>query len=312
MGKGKYVVVLVMLAGALLMGGCSRQSIEDVRRFEETSTAVENQTNQTGIIQENESRENKVDNVFAGMVSSSPKYAERYSDVDMEIYTGKLVTKFTYSIGETAIAENVDELSKLMSGEDIAEYIKYDTETSEKFSAYDKMINEDGTFANDRKGMKQVALLMELKITNNGDEDFQFLSNGFRLYCFRYNKQDDATYYSTIESRQSYLNIHDEHEIFRHHLTIKPGETKEVVQALRVCKENEAKVIAITSFEGSSITKYSDINLMVYNPKFIDKNRFINSQFSVMYVLDLISMVLLKDENLREKMQITIDAIIKE
>ena len=90
------------------------------------------------------------------------------------------------------------------------------------------------------------------------------------------------------------------------------GETKEVVQALRVCKENEAKVIAITSFEGSSITKYSDINLMVYNPKFIDKNRFINSQFSVMYVLDLISMVLLKDENLREKMQITIDAIIKE
>ena len=119
--------------------------------------------------------------------------------------------------------------SKLMNEEDIAEYIKYDTETPEKFSAYDKMINEDGTFANDRKGIKQVALLMKLKITNNGDEDFQFLSNGFRLYCFRYNEQDDATYYSTIESRQSYLNIHDDHEIFRHHLTIKPGETKEVV-----------------------------------------------------------------------------------
>ena len=229
MGRRKCLIIPVLMAGILLMGGCSRQSIEDVKRFQETSKAVENQTNQTGIIQENESRENKVDNVFAGMVSSSPKYAERYSDVDMEIYTGKLVTKFTYSIGETAIAENVDELSKLMSEEDIAEYIKYDTETPEKFSAYDKMINEDGTFANDRKGIKQVALLMKLKITNNGDEDFQFLSNGFRLYCFRYNEQDDATYYSTIESRQSYLNIHDDHEIFRHHLTIKPGETKEVV-----------------------------------------------------------------------------------
>ena len=55
-----------------------------MKRFQETSKAVENQTNQTGIIQENESRENKVDNVFAGMVSSSPKYAERYSDVDMD------------------------------------------------------------------------------------------------------------------------------------------------------------------------------------------------------------------------------------
>ena len=173
MGRRKCLIIPVLMAGILLMGGCSRQSIEDVKRFQETSTAVENQTNQTGIIQENESRENKVDNVFAGMVSSSPKYAERYSDVDMEIYTGKLVTKFTYSIGETAIAENVDELSKLMSEEDIAEYIKYDAETPEKFSAYDKMINEDGTFANDRKGIKQVALLMKLKITNNGDEDFQ-------------------------------------------------------------------------------------------------------------------------------------------
>lgn len=90
------------------------------------------------------------------------------------------------------------------------------------------------------------------------------------------------------------------------------GETEEVVQALRICKENKAKVIAITSFEGSAITKYSDINLMVYNPKFIDKDRFINSQFSVMYVLDLISTVLLRDKKLREKMQITIDAIIKD
>ena len=126
MGRRKCLIIPVLMAGILLMGGCSRQSIEDVKRFQETSTAVENQTNQTGIIQENESRENKVDNVFEGMVSSSPKYAERYSDVDMEIHTGKLVTKFTYSIGETAIAENVDELSKLMSEEDIAEYVKYD------------------------------------------------------------------------------------------------------------------------------------------------------------------------------------------
>lgn len=229
MGKRKCLIIPVLMAGTLVMGGCSRQSIEDVRHFEETSTAVENQTNQTGVIQENESRERKVDNVFSGMVSSSPKYAERFSDVDMEIHTGKLVTKFTYSIGETAIAENVDELSKLMSEEDIAEYVKYDAETSEKFSTYDKMINEDGTFANDRMGMKQVALLIKYKVTNNGDEDFVFRSNSFRLYCFRYNEQDDATYYSYMESMQPYLNIHDDHEIFRHELTIKPGETMEVV-----------------------------------------------------------------------------------
>ena len=90
MGRRKCLIILVLMAGKLLMGGCNKQSIEDVKRFEEKSTGVENQSNQTGPIQENESRENKVDNVFEGMVSSSPKYAERYSDVDMEIHTGKL------------------------------------------------------------------------------------------------------------------------------------------------------------------------------------------------------------------------------
>ena len=260
MGKRKCLIITVFMVGTLVIGGCSRQSIEDVRRFEETSTAVENQSNQTGIIQENESRENKVDNVFTGMVSSSPKYAERFFDVDMEIRTGKLVTQFTYNIGETAIAENVDELSKLMSEEDIAEYVKYDTETPQKFSTYDKMINEDGTFANDRMGMKQVALLIKYKITNNSGEDFAFQSNSFRLYCFRYNEQEDATYYSTIESRQSYLNIHDDHEIFRHHLTIKPGETKEVVAMEFIPYEFVTSYTRTTANAGGEyIDTYKDI-----------------------------------------------------
>lgn len=87
------------------------------------------------------------------------------------------------------------------------------------------------------------------------------------------------------------------------------GETNEVIHSLKKAKENEAKIISITSCEESTMNIYSDIKLIVYNPKFIDKNKFINSQFSTMYLLDLISMVLLKDENLRRKMNITIDAI---
>ncbi|VYU64348.1 SIS domain-containing protein [Clostridium tertium] len=88
------------------------------------------------------------------------------------------------------------------------------------------------------------------------------------------------------------------------------GETEEVVHSLRKAKENGASIISITGFEGSSISKYSDIEFVVYNPKFVDRSKFINSQFSAMYLLDLISMVLLKDEELSKKMQITINAII--
>lgn len=87
------------------------------------------------------------------------------------------------------------------------------------------------------------------------------------------------------------------------------GETNEVIQSLKKAKENGARTISITSFEESKMSIYSDIKLIVYNPKFIDKNKFINSQFSTMYLLDLISMVLLRDKELSEKMNITIEAI---
>lgn len=88
------------------------------------------------------------------------------------------------------------------------------------------------------------------------------------------------------------------------------GETEEVVEALRISKDNNASTIAVTSFENSSITKYSDMKCMIYNPKFIDRNRFINSQFSAMYLLDLISMVLLTDTERNDNMEKTINAII--
>lgn len=88
------------------------------------------------------------------------------------------------------------------------------------------------------------------------------------------------------------------------------GETKEVVNALKVSKKNGAKTACITSFDKSSITEFSDIILKVYNTRFTGMHKFINSQFSTMYLLDLISTVLLEDQKLEEKMQITIDAII--
>ncbi|WP_411169248.1 MurR/RpiR family transcriptional regulator [Clostridium sp. MB05] len=88
------------------------------------------------------------------------------------------------------------------------------------------------------------------------------------------------------------------------------GETEEVIHALKISRENGAKIVSITSFEGSSISKYSDIKFIVYNPNFVDRRRFINTQFSAMYLLDLISMVLLNDANLSNKMQTTINAII--
>ena len=65
-------------------------------------------------------------------------------------------------------------------------------------------------------------------------------------------------------------------------------------------------IFAFLLFTGVRVSELIQFN----KNNIIDKNKFINSQFSVMYLLDLISMVLLKDEELNKKMKITIDAII--
>lgn len=87
------------------------------------------------------------------------------------------------------------------------------------------------------------------------------------------------------------------------------GETVAVNKALEISKGNGASVISITSFEGSTITSFGDITLLVYNSAFVDVERFINTQFSIMYLLDLICISLLRDNELRNKMRKTVDAI---
>lgn len=89
------------------------------------------------------------------------------------------------------------------------------------------------------------------------------------------------------------------------------GSTKEVIDSLKICRKNSAKVVGITSFEESDISNYSDKLIVLPNTSFVGSERFINTQFSIMYLFDLISMILLKDPDRRRNMQLTIEAITK-
>lgn len=88
------------------------------------------------------------------------------------------------------------------------------------------------------------------------------------------------------------------------------GETKEVINALKICKRNKAKTIGITGSKEGNIGKFIDELIIVPNTSFIGNETFINTQFSTMYLFDLISMLLLNDLDLKEKMQKTVDVII--
>lgn len=90
------------------------------------------------------------------------------------------------------------------------------------------------------------------------------------------------------------------------------GTTPEVLTTLKNAKRNKSKVAAFTSFEQSEMAKMSDLLFPVYNPLFVSDKYFVNSQFSIMYIIDIISMTLIQSDNYREKMEKTISSITEE
>ncbi len=60
------------------------------------------------------------------------------------------------------------------------------------------------------------------------------------------------------------------------------------------------------------MTEISDVTIPVYNTLFVSKHYFANSQFSIMYVMDIISMMLLQNESYRDKMEKTINTVTDE
>lgn len=89
------------------------------------------------------------------------------------------------------------------------------------------------------------------------------------------------------------------------------GKTKEIVESLKIAQENGANTLLITSFENTEAEKYADLKVLIYNINFVDQQRFINSQFSVIYLLDIISTVLLQSKDIHNKYNKTISTILE-
>lgn len=89
------------------------------------------------------------------------------------------------------------------------------------------------------------------------------------------------------------------------------GETKEIIDAITIAKNNQAKVIAVTSIHKSSIEEVADRTLFVHNTKFINQNQFINSQFSISFLFDIVCLLLLQQDVYHKNMKKTIDIVTK-
>lgn len=88
------------------------------------------------------------------------------------------------------------------------------------------------------------------------------------------------------------------------------GNTDEVNSAASLGKKMGATVVSITGFKDSPLAQLSDITILVKNTNFMNDSRFINSQFSIVYVIDLITTLLLENDKYREHMTRTITMIL--
>ena len=87
------------------------------------------------------------------------------------------------------------------------------------------------------------------------------------------------------------------------------GNTAEVNRAAKAGQKKGATLIAITGIEDSPLYQLSDLALLVKNSNFVDNARFINSQFAMTYIVDIITILLLDEKDHRTKMDQTIELI---
>ncbi|MEW4586335.1 SIS domain-containing protein, partial [Lactobacillus crispatus] len=90
------------------------------------------------------------------------------------------------------------------------------------------------------------------------------------------------------------------------------GSTDSLVRAIELAKKNKATVVALTSYDNSPLAQLADIVVGVQDTNYINDARFINSQFSIMYVIDVITTLLLKNNKYHDRMTRTITSVLNE
>ena len=66
------------------------------------------------------------------------------------------------------------------------------------------------------------------------------------------------------------------------------GETQDIVESVKIAKQNGVKVIGITSYLRSSLTQHSDIVLQTVGKEHLMQGGTISNSISQMYIIDLL------------------------
>lgn len=89
------------------------------------------------------------------------------------------------------------------------------------------------------------------------------------------------------------------------------GETQSIVDAAKLANANGTSVIAITNYEDTKLAKLSDEIVLISSYLYMDDEKFINTQVSSLFILDILTYELLNDDKLLHNRRKTLDAINK-
>lgn len=117
----------------------------------------------------------------------------------------------------------------------------------------------------------------------------------------------------TVTATESHMMLITSNIMNRDDLVIgisNSGNTIEVNRALMNAKKSGAKTAAITSDMIGPINQASQITIHVEDSTKLAEGRFINSQFAITYAIDILSRLLLENQQYNWSMKKTIDSII--
>src|SRR5699024_4212497 len=75
------------------------------------------------------------------------------------------------------------------------------------------------------------------------------------------------------------------------------GQTKEIIDGVEIAKRSQARVISITNYSETPLARNSDLMLYTSSIKPHQVKGFLNSQLSILYSLDVLSMLLLYNQD---------------
>ncbi|MBM7600069.1 DNA-binding MurR/RpiR family transcriptional regulator [Virgibacillus halotolerans] len=87
------------------------------------------------------------------------------------------------------------------------------------------------------------------------------------------------------------------------------GKTKSVIDSAKLAQENHVPTVVVTNYDDTLLTKFANEVVLISSYKYIDDEKFVNSQLPGLFFLDLLIYKLLSNDKLMINYQKTLKAI---